>query len=65
MNRCFRFLIGSLRREKDRLMKRELSVECKLGEVEDYKTHVKQDMVSALPLKLTNPYSHLGKISHR
>ncbi|XP_060575206.1 uncharacterized protein LOC132732736 [Ruditapes philippinarum] len=41
-----RFLIGSLRREKDRLMKRELSVECKLGEVEDYKTHVKQDLTS-------------------
>lgn len=41
-----RFLIGSLRREKDRLMKRELSVECKLGEVEDYKSHVKQDLTS-------------------
>ncbi|KAL4224349.1 hypothetical protein ACF0H5_017803 [Mactra antiquata] len=41
-----RHLIESLRREKGRLMKREISVECKLGEIEDYKCHVKQDLTS-------------------
>ena len=40
-----RLLIGSLRREKGRLMKRELSVECRMGEIEDYKTHMKEDLV--------------------
>lgn len=40
-----RLLIGSLRREKGRLMKREMSVECRLSEIEDYKTHMKQDLV--------------------
>lgn len=41
-----RHLIDSLRSEKNRLMKREISVECKLGEIEDYKSHVKQDLSS-------------------
>lgn len=41
-----RHLIQTLRKEKSQLMKRELSMECKLGEIEDYKNHVKQDLTS-------------------
>ncbi|XP_052769202.1 uncharacterized protein LOC128209281 isoform X2 [Mya arenaria] len=41
-----RHLISSLRREKGRLMKRELSVECRMSEMEDYKSHIKQDLTS-------------------
>ena len=41
-----RSLIKCLRSEKGRLMKRELSVEMRLGEMEDYKSHIKQDLVS-------------------
>ena len=43
-----RSLIKCLRSEKGRLMKRELSVEMRLGEMEDYKSHIKQDLVSLL-----------------
>lgn len=41
-----RSLIASLRREKSRLIKREMSVECRMGEIEDYKQHMKQDLTS-------------------
>lgn len=41
-----RSLIKCLRSEKGRLMKRELSVEMRLGEMEDYKSHIKQDLTS-------------------
>ncbi|KAH3858707.1 paramyosin-like [Dreissena polymorpha] len=41
-----RHLIGSLRSEKGRLMKRQLSVECRMSELEDYKKHMKQDLNS-------------------
>lgn len=47
-----RTLIGSLRREKGRLMKREMSVECRMSEIEDYKTHMKQDLVSFIKIYL-------------
>lgn len=40
-----RTLIGCLRREKWRLNRRRMSVELRLDEMEDYKQHVKTDMV--------------------
>ncbi|KAK3604595.1 hypothetical protein CHS0354_027449 [Potamilus streckersoni] len=39
-------LINCLKREKWRLSRRELSVELRMGELEDYKSHLKQDMSS-------------------
>jgi hypothetical protein len=42
---CARTLIGCLKREKWRLSKRQMSVELRMGELEDYKSHLKQDMV--------------------
>ncbi|KAL3875065.1 hypothetical protein ACJMK2_038003 [Sinanodonta woodiana] len=39
-------LISCLKREKWRLNRRELSVELRMGELEDYKSHLKQDMTS-------------------
>ncbi|XP_046372931.1 kinetochore protein SLK19-like isoform X1 [Haliotis rufescens] len=41
-----RNLVGVLKREKWRLNKREMSVELRMGELEDYKTHLKTDMSS-------------------
>lgn len=41
-----RNLVNVLKREKWRLSKREMSVELRMGELEDYKTHLKNDMVS-------------------
>ena len=41
-----RSLINCLRLEKGRLIKREFSVEMRLNEMEDYKGHIKQDLVS-------------------
>lgn len=41
-----RNLVGVLKREKWRLNKREMSVELRMGELEDYKTHLKSDMVT-------------------
>ncbi|XP_061166068.1 coiled-coil domain-containing protein 6-like isoform X2 [Saccostrea echinata] len=41
-----RTLIGCLRREKWRLNRRRMSVELRLDEMEDYKTHIKKDMSS-------------------
>ncbi|XP_076463901.1 uncharacterized protein LOC143296041 [Babylonia areolata] len=41
-----RNLVNVLKREKWRLNKREMSVELRLGELEDYKSHLKKDMSS-------------------
>ncbi|PVD25400.1 hypothetical protein C0Q70_13056 [Pomacea canaliculata] len=41
-----RNLVNVLKREKWRLNKREMSVELRMGELEDYKTHLKKDMSS-------------------
>nr|KAG5693939.1 hypothetical protein BaRGS_008208 [Batillaria attramentaria] len=41
-----RNLVNVLKREKWRLSKREMSVELRMGELEDYKTHLKNDMSS-------------------
>ncbi|ESO87664.1 hypothetical protein LOTGIDRAFT_234916 [Lottia gigantea] len=41
-----RTLFTTLKREKWRLNKRELSVELRMGELEDYKSHLKKDMSS-------------------
>lgn len=41
-----RNLVNVLKREKWRLSKREMSVELRMGELEDYKTHLKSDMSS-------------------
>ncbi|XP_046558052.1 intersectin-1-like isoform X1 [Haliotis rubra] len=41
-----RNLVGVLKREKWRLNKREMSVELRMGELEDYKSHLKTDMSS-------------------
>ena len=41
-----RNLVNVLKREKWRLSKREMSVELRMGELEDYKLHLKSDMVS-------------------
>ncbi|KAK3094015.1 hypothetical protein FSP39_022973 [Pinctada imbricata] len=41
-----RTLIGCLQREKWRLSRRKMSVELRMGELEDYKSHIKQDMTS-------------------
>ncbi|KAL5008097.1 hypothetical protein ScPMuIL_013678 [Solemya velum] len=41
-----RTLITCLKREKWRLNKRQMSVEMRLGEIEDYKSHLKEDMTS-------------------
>jgi hypothetical protein len=44
-----RTLIGCLRREKWRLNRRRMSVELRLGEMDDYKKHIKRDMVYITP----------------
>ena len=36
-------------------MKREMSVEMRLGEMEDYKGHIKQDLVSRMGIITTDP----------
>ncbi|CAL1546095.1 unnamed protein product [Lymnaea stagnalis] len=41
-----RNVVGVLKREKWRLSKREMSVELRMGELEDYKLHLKSDMSS-------------------
>eukprot|EP00916_Digyalum_oweni_P018242 GHVL01030623.1.p1 GENE.GHVL01030623.1~~GHVL01030623.1.p1 ORF type:complete len:310 (+),score=44.69 GHVL01030623.1:66-995(+) len=41
-----RNLVNVLKREKWRLSKREMSVELRMGELEDYKLHLKNDMSS-------------------
>ncbi|KAI8788446.1 kinetochore protein SLK19-like isoform X1 [Biomphalaria glabrata] len=41
-----RNIVGVLKREKWRLSKREMSVEMRMGELEDYKLHLKNDMSS-------------------
>ncbi|XP_005090804.1 uncharacterized protein PFB0145c isoform X2 [Aplysia californica] len=41
-----RNVVGVLKREKWRLSKREMSVELKMGELEDYKSHLRSDMSS-------------------
>ncbi|KAK6181504.1 hypothetical protein SNE40_009342 [Patella caerulea] len=41
-----RTLFSTLKREKWRLSKREMSVELRMGELEDYKSHLKKDMSS-------------------
>jgi hypothetical protein len=41
-----RELISVLQREKWRLSKREMSVEIRIGELDEYKKHLKSDMVS-------------------
>lgn len=43
---CARELICVLQREKWRLSKREMSVEIRIGELDDYKKHLKSDMSS-------------------
>ena len=40
-----RDLTDILKREKWRLSRREMSVELRMGELEDYKSHLKKDMV--------------------
>ena len=40
-----RSVVGVLKREKWRLSKREMSVELKIDELEDYKSHLRSDMV--------------------
>ena len=40
-----RDLTDTLKREKWRLSRRELSLNLRMGELEDYKKHMKEDMV--------------------
>ena len=41
-----RNLTDVLRREKWRLSRREMSMELRMGELEEYKSHLKRDMVN-------------------
>ena len=41
-----RDLTDTLKREKWRLSRRQMSVELRMGELEEYKSHLKRDMVS-------------------
>ncbi|KAL8605794.1 hypothetical protein ACOMHN_066384 [Nucella lapillus] len=43
-----RNLVNVLKREKWRLSKREMSVELRMGELEEYKSHLKNDMVGGV-----------------
>ena len=43
-----RDLTDTLKREKWRLSRRELSLNLRMGELEDYKKHMKEDMVGTL-----------------